>query len=47
MNPKHLIWIIPLAASFGAFVMAIIAGSGADPGWYDDDHDVSGLIDED
>lgn len=42
-----LILVAILSASFGAFVMALIAGSGADPDWYDDDHDVSGLIDED
>ena len=26
MNPLHLIWIVPLAMSVGAFMMAIIAG---------------------
>lgn len=26
MNPLHLIWIVPLAMSFGAFMMGIIAG---------------------
>lgn len=26
INALHLIWIIPLAASFGATVMAIIVG---------------------
>lgn len=26
MNPLHLLWIIPLAAGFGAFIMAIFAG---------------------
>ena len=27
INALHLIWIIPVSASFGAFVMAIFAGS--------------------
>jgi hypothetical protein len=36
MNPWHLIWIVPLAASFGAFVMAIFSGGDCDPDWYDD-----------
>lgn len=27
MNAVHLIWIIPVSASFGAFIMAIFAGS--------------------
>lgn len=26
MNPLHLLWVIPLSASFGAVVMALIAG---------------------
>lgn len=28
MNPLHLLWIIPLPASFGGFVIALLAGSG-------------------
>lgn len=27
MNALHLIWIIPVSASVGAFIMAIFAGS--------------------
>lgn len=27
MNPLHLLWIIPLSASIGAFVMAVFAGA--------------------
>ena len=27
MNALHLLWIIPLAGSLGAFVMALFAGS--------------------
>ena len=27
MNVLHLIWIIPVSASVGAFVMALFAGS--------------------
>lgn len=27
MNALHLLWIVPLAVSFGAFIMAIFAGS--------------------
>lgn len=31
MNPLHLIWILPLAASLGAFLMAVlIGGTGHD-----------------
>ena len=26
MNVWHLLWIVPLAASFGAVVMAVIVG---------------------
>ena len=26
MNLRHLLWIIPLSASVGAFIMAIFAG---------------------
>lgn len=43
----HLLWIVPLAASFGAITMAVLEGGDCDPYRYDDDHDVSGLIDED
>ena len=25
INARHLIWIVPLAATFGAFCMALIA----------------------
>jgi hypothetical protein len=35
MNPLHLLWIVPLSTSFGAFIMAIIAGGDNDPEWYD------------
>lgn len=27
MSAWHLVWIVPVAASFGAAVMAVIAGS--------------------
>lgn len=37
INALHLLWIVPAAASAG----------DCDPDWYDDDHDVSGLIEED
>lgn len=26
INALHLIWIVPVAASFGAFIMAVFAG---------------------
>ena len=47
MNPLHLLWIVPLSAAFGVFFMCLLQVGGSDPGWRDDDHDVSGLIDED
>ena len=28
MNPLHLLWIIPLSAGFGGFMVALFAGSG-------------------
>lgn len=28
MSALHLIWIVPLAESFGALVMAVVAGGG-------------------
>lgn len=28
MNPLHLLWIVPLSAGFGAFVMAIFSVGG-------------------
>lgn len=31
----HLLWIIPLAGSFGAFIMALFAGGDCDPPLYD------------
>lgn len=37
MSPWHLLWIVPLAASAGAFCMAIMAGGDCDPDWYDQD----------
>ena len=46
INALHLLWIVPVAASVGAAVMATLIGGDCDPYWYDDDHDVSGLIDE-
>ena len=36
MNPLHLLWIVPLSASVGAFVMDIFAVGDCDPYWYDD-----------
>ena len=30
MNPLHLFWIIPLAASFGALLMGLIAAGRDD-----------------
>lgn len=42
----HLLWIIPLSAAVGAFILGIFVGGDYDPDWYDD-HDVSGLIEED
>lgn len=32
----HLLWIVPLAVTAGAFCMAIVAGGDNDPEWYDD-----------
>lgn len=34
MDPWHLLWIIPLAASAGAFCMALLAGGCCDPEWH-------------
>ena len=36
INALHLLWIVPLAASAGAFVLAVFAGGDTDPDWYDD-----------
>ena len=36
MNVWHLLWIIPVAASVGALVMAVIAGGDRRGGNYDD-----------
>lgn len=47
MNPLHLLWIVPLSAAFGLVFMAVLQVGGSNPGCPDDDHDVSGLIDED
>ena len=30
MNPLHLIWIVPAAATFGALLMAIVKVGGDD-----------------
>lgn len=30
MNPIHLIWIIPTAASVGAVLMALVVAAGRD-----------------
>ena len=35
INAWHLLWIVPLSASFGAVMMAIFAGGDTDPDWYD------------
>ena len=38
MNALHLIWIIPLSASFGAFVMALlVAAARADEHIYEEE----------
>lgn len=37
INAWHLCWMLPLAAAFGAFLMAIIAGGDCDPSWYDNE----------
>lgn len=29
MNPLHLLWIVPLSASIGAFVVALFNGGSA------------------
>lgn len=36
MNPLHLLWIVPLAASVGALALALFAVGDCDPCWYDD-----------
>ncbi|MBO5953443.1 MAG: hypothetical protein J6Q53_04915 [Oscillospiraceae bacterium] len=33
----HLAWIVPLAASAGAFVLVLFAVGDTDPDWYDED----------
>jgi hypothetical protein len=35
MNPWHLLWIVPLSVSIGAFLMAIVKVGDCDPEWYD------------
>jgi hypothetical protein len=35
MNPLHLLWIVPLSATVGAFVMGIIVGGNREEHWYD------------
>ena len=35
---KHLLWIIPVSMSIGAFMTAIIVGGDCDPPWYDDEY---------
>lgn len=38
MNPLHLLWIVPLSASFGAAVMAIFSvGGDFEPDWFDNE----------
>lgn len=37
MNPLHLLWIIPMSMSIGAFMVAIIKVGDCDPPWYDDE----------
>lgn len=43
----HLFWIVTAAAFFGAATMAVFEVGDCDPAWFDDDHDVSGLLEED
>ena len=31
MNPLHLLWIIPLSASLGGFIVALIVGGSDGP----------------
>ncbi len=47
INVWHLAWIVPLSAAFGVVFSALFQATGYDPDWFDDDHDVSGLIEED
>lgn len=47
INAWHLAWIVPLSGAFGLFLAAILQCGGGEPDWYDDDHDVSGLLEED
>lgn len=47
INAWNLLWIVPLSAAFGVFFMALLQVGGSDPELYDDDHDVSGLLEED
>lgn len=35
MNPLHLLWIIPLSAAVGAFLMGIVAGGSREEDWRD------------
>ena len=57
INALHLLWIVPLAGSFGAFAMAIIAGGKEEPAktpaaeeyeriYIEDEHKYSGLLDD-
>jgi hypothetical protein len=36
MNPLHLLWIVPLSASFGVFFMAMLQIGNHDQGLYGD-----------
>jgi hypothetical protein len=46
INAWNLVWIVPLSAAFGVFFMALLQVGTRAPDW-DDDHDVSGLLEED
>ena len=35
MNPLHLLWIVPLSAGAGAFIMALLAVNNSDPPTHD------------
>lgn len=34
MNPLHLLWIVPLSAALGGFVVALMAGTDGDDCYY-------------
>lgn len=36
MNPLHLLWIVPLSAAAGAFLMGIVIGGSREPYWIDE-----------